>query len=306
MALMMGIKNAVRTSLRKIPLAEIAYRKYQDRAILKRERALTQMEFRSDVDAVFASFSETMPDLIRPRTKSQLDFTYHVLEKVFVPHCKIIDLGGGLNPLNGVIAALGGSVTVLDIFEYDLGWVRASKSNDFAEDCARKREHLESVGVRFIDCDIAQTDLRKFFSPESVDAITSYHCLEHLHQSPKAVLESALTVLKPGGRMLIEVPNAINLLKRIKVLMGHTNHGSYTDYYDSANFTGHVREYSISDLYALAERLRLSEYRIYGKNWYGTLFDRLGNNPLTQLADLGLQQFPGLCGSLFLYFVKSI
>lgn len=104
--------------------------------------------------------------------------------------------------------------------------------------------------------------------------------------------------------MLLEVPNAVNLLKRLKVLAGRTNYGSYGDFYDAVNYTGHVREYAVSDLHALARRLGLSSYAIYGKNWYGTLFDKFGESPLSGVIDWSLQRFPGLCGSLFLDFRK--
>jgi SAM-dependent methyltransferase len=257
------------------------------------------------VDEIFLEFSRDLPRLLPPPTKSQLAMVHHVLDRVFTPGCRIVDLGGGLNPRNGVFARLGGSVTVIDIFEYDLAWSVGKGPEQFAADCEEIKQYLTSAGVRFVDSDICKVDLRSIFAAESVDAVTSYHCLEHLHQSPKAVLESALRVLKPGGRLLVEVPNAVNLLKRFKVLAGRTNYGSYEDFYDAANFTGHVREYAVCDLHALARRLGLSSYAIYGRNWYGTLFDKLGDNAISGMIDRSLQRFPGLCGSLFLDFRKS-
>lgn len=253
---------------------------------------------------IFLEFSRDFSRLMKAPSKNQLALAHHVINKVFVPDCKLIDLGGGLNPLNGVIARLGGSVTVIDIFEYDLAWQVGKTSNEFAADCAEKKRYLESVGVKFVDSDICKLDLRDMFPATSIDAITSHHCLEHLHQSPKAVLESALDVLKPGGRMMLEVPNAINLLKRIKVLAGQTNYGSYEQYYDASNYTGHIREYSVSDLKTLARKLELSSFRIYGKNWYGTLYNKLGENHLSTFFDWNLQRFPNLCGSLFLEYQK--
>jgi SAM-dependent methyltransferase len=260
---------------------------------------------KAKVDEIFLEFSRDLPRLLRPPTKTQLAMVHHVLDQVFTPDCRIVDLGGGLNTRNGVFARLGGSVTVIDIFEYDLAWSVGKEPEQFAADCAEIKQYLSSAGVRFVDSDICKVDLRNMFAAGSIDAVTSYHCLEHLHQSPKAVLESALQVLKPGGRLLLEVPNAVNLLKRLKVLAGHTNYGSYEHFYDAVNFTGHVREYAVFDLHTLARRLGLSSYTVYGKNWYGTLFEKVGDNPVSGMIDWSLQRFPGLCGSLFLDFRKS-
>lgn len=258
---------------------------------------------RRDVEQIYRQFAREAPALFDQPTDRRVDESTHVVDRVFVKNGVLIDLGGGLNPLNGVLASLGMSVTVLDIFEHDLAWVRASGEN-FLEDSTMKKAFLERVGVTFIECDVCSCDLRSRFTLDSVDAITSYHCLEHLHQSPKKVLESALAVLKVGGSLLIEVPNAVNLLKRFKVLMGKTNYAPYGDYYDSINFTGHIREYSVSDLSELAANLELKKFNVYGKNWYGTLYEKLGYGAFGKSVGGLLERFPGFCGSLFMYHKK--
>jgi SAM-dependent methyltransferase len=43
-------------------------------------------------------------------------------------------------------------------------------------------------------------------APGSIDTITFYHSLEHVF-SPSATLRAALTALKPGGQLLVAVPN---------------------------------------------------------------------------------------------------
>lgn len=43
--------------------------------------------------------------------------------------------------------------------------------------------------------------------PESCAAITMFHVLEHL-EDPQAHLDAALTLLKPDGRLIVQVPNA--------------------------------------------------------------------------------------------------
>ena len=63
--------------------------------------------------------------------------------------------------------------------------------------------------------------------------------------------------------MLIEVPNAVNLLKRIKVPLGKTNYPPYEEFFTDAHWMGHVREYSIGDLTALARLLGFRDWKIY-------------------------------------------
>jgi 2-polyprenyl-3-methyl-5-hydroxy-6-metoxy-1,4-benzoquinol methylase len=52
------------------------------------------------------------------------------------------------------------------------------------------------------------------FPPESFDAITAYQVFEHL-PDPVQVMRMLIKALKPGGALLIEVPNIDNLLTRI-------------------------------------------------------------------------------------------
>jgi hypothetical protein len=111
-------------------------------------------------------------------------------------------------------------------------------------------------------------------------------------------------VLKPGGTLVIEVPNAANILKRAKLLFGVTNYPSYATFYEKDQWVGHVREYTVGDLEQLARRLRLSQWRIEGRNWYGALY-RCGLPDFAAKAlDKVLQLRPGLCGSLFLIGTK--
>jgi SAM-dependent methyltransferase len=45
------------------------------------------------------------------------------------------------------------------------------------------------------------------FSPASFGAVTMFHVLEHLYE-PVGYLEAARELLRPGGRLIVQVPNA--------------------------------------------------------------------------------------------------
>jgi SAM-dependent methyltransferase len=52
------------------------------------------------------------------------------------------------------------------------------------------------------------------FAPESFDAISMFHVLEH-EQQPLDLLRRVHRILKPGGRLLVGVPNAASLARRL-------------------------------------------------------------------------------------------
>jgi SAM-dependent methyltransferase len=54
---------------------------------------------------------------------------------------------------------------------------------------------------------VCATLSRAPLSPNSCSAITMFHVLEHLYD-PASYLEAAHSLLKPGGRLIVQVPNA--------------------------------------------------------------------------------------------------
>lgn len=65
------------------------------------------------------------------------------------------------------------------------------------------------LGIEAIVGTLPHPDLK----PESFDQISMMHSLEHVH-NPLAVLRSARTLLAPGGKLLIVVPNLSSLARR--------------------------------------------------------------------------------------------
>lgn len=214
------------------------------------------------------------------------------------PGGSLVDLGGGVSAANGFLSELGMHVTVIDLLNeyYPFSTVNSTVSKEI--------DFLANIGVRFIEADLTSVDLRSLFDKESIDVVASYHTIEHLHHSPKILLESAFDILKPGGRLVIEVPNAANLVKRAKLLIGRTNYPIFSEFYDSTKWCGHIREYTADDLERLARSLSLRGWRIEGRNWYGRLYHVIGNRPAARVLDSLLRVRPGLCGSLFLIAEK--
>jgi SAM-dependent methyltransferase len=222
----------------------------------------------------------------------------------------LVDLGGGISAHNGILAQLGMKVHVVDMLgDYwaHRDWLPGGAAS---AEINHEFELLESCGVRFSQGEVTTYDFTKHFSENSLDFVTSFHCLEHLHHSPKMPMESAMRVLKPGGTLIIEVPNAANLRKRLALLMGRSNYEPYNWFYNNVPWLGHVREYTTGDLRQLARNLGAREYQIYGKNFLqGPAVQHVSKyipRPFFRFFDAALQLFPSLCSCIFLEVRKRI
>ncbi len=94
----------------------------------------------------------------------------------------------------------------------------------------------------------------------------THDLLEHLHDSPRNLLNDLLEFVKPKGYFFVTVPNAVNLRKRLAVICGKTNLPHFDSYYwYPSSWRGHVREYVKDDLLKLAKYLSLDilELRSY-------------------------------------------
>lgn len=86
------------------------------------------------------------------------------------------------------------------------------------------------------------------FPPDSFDAVCICDVIEHLHESPRDILNAAGRMLRPGGLLLVTMPNSVNLKKRLKVAAGRSNHVDVLALYRSAGrWRGHVREYTLAE-----------------------------------------------------------
>jgi SAM-dependent methyltransferase len=219
------------------------------------------------------------------------------VENTYVPGGTILDLGGGFSLINAALSRLGMNVYCADLMsDY---FVHSSLKSAMTE----QFDFLKKEGVRFIHCDLLEYDF-KDFSEASLDVVCSFHAFEHFHHSPRRLCEHAMRMLKPGGTFFLEIPNALNALKRLRVLVGRTNYLPYAAYWNSSRWLGHVREYSLGDLTELADHLQFSRYRIFGLNYYGTLYPKLHYSFLACIVDHALRARPGLCAALCLKGTK--
>lgn len=167
----------------------------------------------------------------------------------------ILDIGCGPCDKSAVLSRLGYRVTGID--DFGDHWHRVGSN------LALIQRFASRAGVALVEGDGESLP----FAPESFDAVTLLDVIEHLHSSPRQLLESALHLLRDGGWVVVSVPNAVNLRKRLAVMRGRTNYPPFGQFYESgARWRGHVREYTWGDLEELAERLGLEDARIEARH----------------------------------------
>ena len=162
------------------------------------------------------------------------------------PGARVLDMGAGRCAKACVLAALGFHVTAYD----DL--LDPHLTDDDRRDV---RELCDRFGVKLHVSDYAEP---RPFVAESFEMVMLHDVLEHLHDSPRILLNELIGYLVTGGALFVTVPNAANLRKRIDLLRGRTNLPRFDHYFWHPNpWRGHVREYVRDDLERLTANLGL-------------------------------------------------
>ena len=115
-----------------------------------------------------------------------------------------------------------------------------------------------------VDIQRANLDAELPFSDRSFDYITCLEGLEHIENPQQAMREFA-RVLKPGGHLIISVPNILNIEERLKWLLhGYTSHFKpisrataerlRVEYSDRVEIAAHVNPIAYSELRYILEK----------------------------------------------------
>jgi len=166
----------------------------------------------------------------------------------------ILDIGSGPCEAAGVLALLGYEVSACDdLSDY---W------HLYGDNRRKIMEYATEIGVNFLLME--NNDLP--FEQNSFDMVMCNAVLEHLHESPRDLVNKMMGIVKPNGLFFITVPNAVNIRKRLDVLRGRTNLPPYKAYYwhPGESWRGHIREYVRDDLVQLAEYLDLEVLELRG------------------------------------------
>lgn len=165
--------------------------------------------------------------------------------KYLEPGSRILDFGSGPCDKTAILQYLGYNCSAFDDLQDDWHLLPGNQE-----------KIISFAKVSGIDFRMASKDIKATFVKDSFDMVMLHDVLEHLHDSPRALLYELLELVKPNGLLFVTVPNAVNIRKRIDVLMGRTNLPRFDEYYwNPGSWRGHVREYVRNDLYLLSKYL---------------------------------------------------
>ena len=156
----------------------------------------------------------------------------------------------------------------------------------------------QKAGVRILAGDVATATFD--IAPASIDVLTCFDALEHWHHNPRRILHSALAWLRPGGLLVSQTPNCVNLRKRLTVPFGIGKWSPFDNWYSEETFRGHVREPDVSDLRRIGADLRLEQIEILGRNWLGAIGRTGAVAAITRVIDKPLRLRPSLCSNIYL------
>lgn len=97
------------------------------------------------------------------------------------------------------------------------------------------------------------------------DVVVCGEVLEHLHVAPGPVLRRFASALAPGGRLILQTPNATALPKRLRMLLGRN---PYDTIRDEERNPGHFHEYTVRELLRELERAGLRVERWLTENYF--------------------------------------
>ena len=114
------------------------------------------------------------------------------------------------------------------------------------DNAGKIKQFAAQTGIEFFHQ--TPTDYSIPFEPESFDVVCALGVVEHLHESPRGLLNTMGRFVCREGLLVVAMPNSVNLRKRLSVLSGRTNYPSIDAFYHSTGqWRGHVREYTLSE-----------------------------------------------------------
>ena len=216
------------------------------------------------------------------------------------PGKSLADLGAGLSVFGPICRSHGLSVTLVDDFAGGGGVElrRPSEAIPLLE--AFEKE----LGIGIVSENFLERPLP--LPSGQTDVVTCFHSLEHWHHSPKRLFGEIVRILRPGGFLILATPNAVNIRKRVYVLLGRNNFPSLNEWYHDGDpvFRGHVREPVVRDLQQLMESNGLAVRGTFGRNFIGRESQALAFLPkalvnnVAACSDRFLRFFPSLCSDI--------
>jgi SAM-dependent methyltransferase len=156
----------------------------------------------------------------------------------------VLDLGGGVGVNLVALRRSGhrGRLVLVDhLREYD--------ERNRMGSSTRARELLASHDVELHEVDVWPA-YHSGFADSAFDVATSFCVFEHLPGHPQQQLAELARIVAHGGAVIVGVPNAASLMKRVRLLAGAQPYAPFSEWI-APEFHGHFREYTASECEAL-------------------------------------------------------
>ncbi len=214
-------------------------------------------------------------DIVRAFHEVRAEFPFpgymdHNLDKYIViisqivkecpPRSKVLSIGSGPCDLESMLSNLGYEVTAIDDLKdhWHLIGTNRERIKDFA-----KRMSIEFI---MESAEIPELEANHF------DIVLLIDVIEHLHTSPRELLNFSISALKVGGLLLVETPNSAALAKRLWVLLGKSNQTDANFFYwNIGEYRSHVREYSPSEVKQILQHHKLDILSLKMLNYFGDI-----------------------------------
>jgi len=183
---------------------------------------------------------------------------------VMMKHCpagRILDVGTGQGEVFSVLKRFNNNYDAHICDDFRDPWHSEFKPK-FLLDA------LTELGLIPKRVDNAATKLP--YEDQIFDGVLCCDMIEHLHHTPRFLMEEIHRVLKPGGVVVIGMPNSVNFRKRIDVLRGRTNYVDFDQFWndiDGIEYRGHVREYTPKETFRMIECGNFTPLCIYMLDW---------------------------------------
>jgi SAM-dependent methyltransferase len=262
------------------------------------QSALSTCDIRAATDRVLSRLSPFW----REFRGTQVPRVCEELSWIAKPGGTVVDLGGSSAFHASVCVELGMRAICVDNC---LIRPRGSRDDKFFAHDIEAVASARKFGVEYIEADLLTWEPP--FGEESVDICMSFDAIEHLPRSPRSLFQKLVGCMKRRGRLLLGAPNAANILKRWRMLMGQNVFASFDEWYMYPSFNGHVREPVVEDYSRLASDLGLQVVEIAGRNWLGLSGGRHRSRVVSEVArfaDWPLRLAPTLCSDIYLLAEK--
>lgn len=154
-----------------------------------------------------------------------------VINELLPPRGKLVDIGTGPGLIPEVFHKLGAKVISIDFP---------------ATGGTEALQRLIEIGIEGHYAEVGRGQLP--INASSADVVFAGNVIEHLPHSPREFLADLKRLLRPGGYLVLDTINAVDLRRRIKFLCGVSNWPPIETLYPMEFHGDHHKEYKLDEL----------------------------------------------------------